>query len=188
MKTQSTLKRWHFIAPSVLASIIAVAYFTAGPRVPMDNDQTSQLAIAEQQNEKAGEQSGQFGSNIAVDDLEVNISEPKAIMITDPSIDSNGKSPNLIVATIKNNGKSVFQAYSFSLGTPVIENNTDAYCEQLFPMQSDIPPQPDNLDIEAGGTRTFHWVYMCEAKPGDPVSLNITVTDKKLLTFTTKIK
>jgi hypothetical protein len=55
-------------------------------------------------------------------------------------------------------------------------------------MQSDVPPQPDNLEIEAGGTRTFHWIYMCEAKQGDPVSLNVTVTDKKLLTFTSKIK
>jgi hypothetical protein len=182
------LKKWHFIAPSVLASVIAVAYFTAGPRVPMDNDQTSQLAIAEQENEKAGEQSAQFDKDIVVGDVTVNLSEPKSIKITDPSIDATGKSPNLIVATIKNNGKSVFQAYSFSLGTPIIENNTDAYCEQLFPMQDGIPAQPDNLDIEAGGSRTFYWVYMCEAKQGDPVSLNVTVTDKSLLTFVSKIK
>ena len=188
MTTTTRLKKWHFIAPSVLASVIAVAYFTAGPRVPMDNDQTSQLAIAEQKTEKAGEQSAQFGTDIAVGDVTVNLSEPKPIKITDPSIDVAGKSPNLVIATLKNNGKSVFQAYSFSLGTPIIENNPDAYCEQLFPMQNDIPAQPDNLDIEAGGTRTFYWVYMCQAKQGDPVSLNVTVTDKNLLTFVSKIK
>ena len=186
--TKSRLKKWHFVAPSVLATIISIAYFTAGPRVPMDNDQTSKLAIAEQESEKAGEQTAKFDSDMAIDDLVINITEPQSIKITDPSIDTTGKFPNLVVATIKNNGKSVFEAYSFSLGTPIIENNTSAYCEQLFPMQSDVPPQPDNLEIEAGGTRTFHWIYVCEAKQGDPVSLNVTVTDKKLLTFTSKIK
>ena len=91
MTTTTRLKKWHFIAPSVLASVIAVAYFTAGPRVPMDNDQTSQLAIAEQKTEKAGEQSAQFGTDIAVGDVTINLSEPKSIKITDPSIDVAGK-------------------------------------------------------------------------------------------------
>lgn len=55
-------------------------------------------------------------------------------------------------------------------------------------MQDDVPAAPDNLEIEPGGERTFHWVYMCEAKKGDAVSLNITVTESKLLTFKSSIK
>lgn len=185
---KSRLKKWHFVAPSVLISIISIAYFSAGPRVPMDNDQTSQLAIAEQEAEKADESSADFGKEITVGDVLVSISEPVALKITDESIDTMGKFPNLVIATIKNNGSSIFEAYSFSLGTPIIDNNTDAYCEQLFPMQDDVPMPPDNLEIEAGGERTFHWVYMCEANKGDPVSLNVTVTDNNLLAFKSSIK
>ena len=185
---KSRLKKWHFIAPSVLASVIAVAYFTAGPRVPMDNDQTSALAIAEQEAEKADESSAEFGKEITVDDLVITLSEPQPITITDSMIDPSGKSPNVVVATIKNKGSNTFEAFSFSLGTPIIDNDPDAFCEQLFPMQDDVPAAPDNLEIEPGGERTFHWVYMCEAKKGDAVSLNITVTESKLLTFKSSIK
>lgn len=188
MELQKRLKKWHFVAPSVLASIIAIAFFTAGPRVPMDNDQTSELALAEQEAEKVGESEAEFGKEIKVGDVVITLTEPESFKITDPSIELNGKSPNLVIATIKNNGSATFEAYSFSLGTPIIENNPDAFCEQVFPMQDDIPTQPDNLEIEAGGERTFHWVYMCEAKKGDPVSLNITVTDANLLTYKSKIK
>jgi hypothetical protein len=184
----SRLKKWHFVAPSVLLSVIAVAYFTAGPRVPMDNDQTSDLAIKEQESEKADESAAEFGKEITVGDVVITISEPAPLKITDSSIDPTGKFPNVVIATIKNKGSAVFEAFSFSLGTPIIDNNPDAFCEQLFPMQDDVPAQPDNLEIEAGGERTFHWVYMCEAKKGDPVSLNITVTDTKLLAFKTAIK
>lgn len=188
MEFSKRLKKWHFVAPSVLVSIIAIAYFTAGPRVPMENDQTSELAIAEQEAEKVGESEAEFGKEIKVGDVVISLSEPAAFKITDASIETNGKYPNLVIATIKNDGSSAFEAYSFSLGTPIIENNPDAFCEQVFPMQDDIPAQPENLEIEAGGVRTFHWIYMCEAKKGDPVSLNITVTDANLLTFKTKIK
>lgn len=184
----SRLKKWHFVAPSILLSVVAVAYFSAGPRVPMDNDQTSDLAIKEQNAEKADESSAEFGKEIKVGDVVITISEPSPLKITDSSIDVAGKSPNLVIATIKNKGASIFEAFSFSLGTPIIDNNPDAFCEQLFPMQADIPAQPENLEIEAGGERTFHWVYMCEAKKGDPLSLNITVTDAQLLAFKTAIK
>ena len=184
----SRLKKWHFVAPSVLITIIAIAYFTAGPRVPMDNDQTSDLAIKEQESEKADESSAEFGKEITVGDMVITISEPEPIKITDSSIDVGDKFPNRIIATIKNKGSSMFEAFSFSLGTPIIDNNPDAFCEQLFPTQDDVPATPANLEIEAGGERTFHWVYMCEAKKGDPVSLNITVTESKLLAFKSSIK
>lgn len=188
MNIRKRLKKWHFIAPSVLATIIAIAYVTAGPRVPMDNDQTSDLAIAENQAEKADESVADFGKDIAVGDLVVNLSEPKSIKITDEFVDVGEMSPNLMVATLTNNGSATFEAYSFSLGTPVVENNPDAYCEQFFPMQDDVPAAPENLELEPGKSLTFYWVYGCEASKGDPVTINVTVTDESLLTLSSTIK
>ncbi len=188
MEKSFKLKKWHFVAPSVLLTVISIAYLTSGPRVPMDNDQTSELALAEKESEKVGESSAQFDTEIMVGDLSVILTEPKPVKITDEFIDTGDMSPNLVIATLKNNGSKMFEAYSFSLGTPIIENNPDAYCEQIFPMQDDIPPMPDDLEIEPGGERTFYWAYMCEAAKKDPVSLIVTVTDSELLTFTSTIK
>ena len=188
MNWTKRLKKWHFVAPSVLATVIAIAYFTAGPRVPMDNDQTSELAIAENQAEKADESVAEFGKDIAVGDITVNLTEPEAIKITDEFVDFGEMSPNLIVATLTNNSSSRFEAYSFSLGTPVVENNPDAYCEQFFPMQDDVPPAPENLELEPGKSLSFYWVYGCEAAVGDPVTINVTVTDESLITLSTTIK
>lgn len=188
MKKSFNLKKWHFIAPSVLLTVIAIAYFSAGPRVPMDNDQTSELALAEKESEKVGESAAQFNTEITVGDLSVTLTEPVPVKITDEFVDTGDMSPNLVIATLKNNSSKMFEAYSFSLGTPIIENNPEAYCEQIFPMQDDIPGMPDDLEIESGGERTFYWAYMCEAKKKDPVSLIVTVTDSELLTFTSTIK
>ena len=188
MKKSFAWKKWHFIAPSVLLSVVAVAYFSAGPRVPMDNDQTSELALAEKKAEQVGETSAEFGTEIKVGDLSVTLSEPTSVKITDEFVDVGDRSPNLVIATIKNLGSKIFEAYSFSLGTPIIENNPEAYCEQIFPMQDDIPPLPDDLEIEPDGERTFYWAYMCDAQKGDPVSLIVTVTDEELLTFSSTIK
>ena len=187
-KTKSRLKKWHFVAPSVLVSIVAVAFFSAGPSVPMDNDQTSALALAEKKAESADESSAQFGEDISVDNLVITISEPESFEVLDSFIDTTDKYPNRIIASIQNNGEKPFEAYSFSLGTPIIDDDPDAFCEQLFPMQDDIPAVPDDLVIKKGEKLTFHWIYMCEANVGDSVSLNITVTDTKLLAFKSTIK
>lgn len=188
MNEKIRLKNWYFIAPSVLLTIISIAYLSGGPRVPMDNDQTSSLALAEKEAERVGEESAKFDVDIPIDNLVVKFSEPIAFTIKDEFVEVGENSPNLVIATITNNGSSIFEAYSFSLGTPIIENNLDAFCEQVFPMQSDLPAQPENLDIEPGGSRTFHWVYICQANRGDPVSLNVTVTEKNLLTLASTIK
>lgn len=188
MKRSFKLKKWHFIAPSVLLTVVSIAYFTAGPRVPMDNDQTSELALAEKESEKVGESTAQFDTEIMVGALSVILTEPQPVKITDEFIDVGDLSPNLVVATLKNNSNKMFEAYSFSLGTPIIENNPEAYCEQIFPMQDDIPAMPDDLEIEPGGERIFYWAYMCEAAKSDPVSLIVTVTDSDLLTYTSTIK
>jgi len=41
------MKRWQIITPLALASVVAIAFFSAGPPVPMDGDNTSALAISE---------------------------------------------------------------------------------------------------------------------------------------------
>jgi len=39
------MSRWKIITPAVIASIVAIAFFSAGPRVPIDGDNTSALAL-----------------------------------------------------------------------------------------------------------------------------------------------
>ena len=35
------MQRWKIITPFALASVVAIAFFSGGPRVPMDDDNTS---------------------------------------------------------------------------------------------------------------------------------------------------
>ena len=72
------MNRKRVIVPLVLATIVSIAYFSAGPRVPMDNDSTSDLALAEKaKEEEVNEVEGGFGSDITLaNGAVVNISDP----------------------------------------------------------------------------------------------------------------
>lgn len=137
---KSRLKKWHFIAPSVLASVIAIAYFTAGPRVPMDNDQTSALAIAEQEAEKADESSAEFGKEITVDDLVITLSEPQPITITDSMIDPSGKSPTSWLPQLKTRAVIPLKHLAFrsehplSTTIPMLSVSSYSRCKMMFPL------------------------------------------------------
>ena len=73
------MKRWQIITPLALASVVAIAFFSAGPRVPMDGDKTSVLAISEKESqEKLDEVEGGFGSDVDLGNgLILNVSDPE---------------------------------------------------------------------------------------------------------------
>ena len=74
------MQRWKIITPFALVSVVAVAYFSAGPRVPMDNDNTSALAISEKASENAlDKKEGGFGADVDLGDgIILNVTDPAA--------------------------------------------------------------------------------------------------------------
>ena len=70
------MSRWKIFVPAALISIVAIAYFSGGPRVPMDGDRTSDLALAEIANQDTpAEVQGGYGADIELGNgLTLNVS------------------------------------------------------------------------------------------------------------------
>jgi hypothetical protein len=183
------VKRKTLIPIGVAALFVAVAYFTAGPAVPMDTDRTSSLARAEQAKQATKEVKAAYGADIAfADGVSLNISEPKTFKVTDTNIDTTGKIVQVLTVNLKNSSKVDFDANSLSMGTPVVEQDTNASCEQVFPMQNDLLPSPTDLSVKPQATLTLNWVFTCETKPGNTITITYNVTDKDqaTLSYTSK--
>jgi hypothetical protein len=69
------------------------------------------------------------------------------------------------------------------MGTPVVEEDTNASCEQVFPMQKDVLPAPADLTVKPKSTLTLNWVFTCETKPGNTITITYNVTDKDQATL-----
>lgn len=183
------MKRNTLIPLGVAALFVATAYFTAGPAVPMDTDRTSSLAQAEQAKQSTKEVKAAYGVDIPfADGISLNLSEPVPFKVTDSNIDTTGKITQFLTVNLKNTGKMDFDANSLSMGTPVVEQDTNASCEQVFPMQKDVLPYPTEMTVKPQSTLTLNWVFTCETKPGNTVTITYNVTDKDqaTLSYTTK--
>ena len=168
----------------VAAIFVATAYFTAGPAVPMDTDRTSSLAQAEQAKQATKEVKATYGVDIPFSDgISLNISEPVAFKVTDSNIDTTGKITQFLSVNLKNSGKTDFDANSLSMGTPVVEQDTNASCEQIFPMQKDVLQSPEDLTVKPQTTLKLNWVFTCETKPGNTITITYNVTDKDQATL-----
>ena len=178
------MKRNTLIPFGVAAIFVATAYFTAGPAVPMDTDRTSSLAQAEQAKQATKEVKATYGVDIPFSDgISLNISEPVAFKVTDSNIDTTGKITQFLSVNLKNSGKTDFDANSLSMGTPVVEQDTNASCEQIFPMQKDVLQSPEDLTVKPQTTLKLNWVFTCETKPGNTITITYNVTDKDQATL-----
>ena len=183
------MKRKTLIPIGVAALFVATAYFTAGPAVPMDTDRTSALAQQEQAKQSTKEVKAAYGVDIPFKGgIALNISEPTSFKVTDTNIDTTGKIVQFLTVNLKNSGKADFDASSLSMGTPVVEQDTNASCEQIFPMQKNVLPSPEDLVVKPSASLILNWVFTCETKPGNTVTITYNVTDKDqaTLSYTTK--
>ena len=109
------LKRWHFVAPSVLACIVAIAFFTGGPSVPMDNDTTSVAALAEKDAQpEAEEKAANLGTPIQLaGEITLTVSELAEFKAKDPDALGVEGRPQIMDITIENKGSADFDISSF---------------------------------------------------------------------------
>jgi hypothetical protein len=181
---ESQLKRNTLIPIGIAGLFVATAYFTAGPAVPMDNDKTSALSQQEQAKQATKEVKAAYGVDIPFpNNISLNISEPKNFVVTDSNFDTTGKITQFLSVNLKNSGSADFDANSLSMGTPVVEQDTNASCEQIFPMQKDVRPAPTDLTVKPNTTLSLDWVFTCETKPGNTITITYNVTDKDQATL-----
>jgi hypothetical protein len=184
------LKRWHFVAPSVLASIVAIAFFTGGPSVPMDNDTTSAAAIAEKAAQPvAEEKEASLGTPIALaGSITLTVSELAEFKSKDPEALGVEGRPQIMDITIENTGSADFDLSSFIILETTLASDSSISCFDVFESDSGVSGVPLDPIVLPGKSVTFKWAMVCPAPKGDELRMTISLSDTDQATFETKIK
>lgn len=184
------LKRWHFVAPSVLASIVAIAFFTGGARVPMDNDTTSVEAVAEKESQPvAEEKEASLGSPIQLaGSVTLTVSELAEFKAKDPEALGVEGRPQIMDITVENTGSAGFDLSSFIILETTLASDTSISCLDVFETASGVSGVPIDPIVQPGKSVTFKWAMVCPAPVGDELTMTISLSDTDQATFKTKIK
>lgn len=184
------MDRKKIIIPLVLLSIVSIAYFSAGPQVPMDNDSTSSLAIAEKEKEEAvNEVEGGFGSDITLADGNViNISEPEAWKPKDLNALGVEGRPQLLKVKFTNNSATDFDLSYFAIIESSFASDLSSSCIDVFELDSDVKGLPEDPIIKPGSSADFLWAIMCPAPKGDPLTLTFSLNESDVVTLTSTVK
>jgi hypothetical protein len=184
------MKRSQIIAPFVIASIVGIAYFSGGPRVPMDNDSTSQLAIAEKEKEEAvTELGGTFGSEITLADGNVlRISDPEKWEPKDPDALGIEGRPQIMTVEFTNNSAEDFDIGYFSIIESTFASDESQACFDVFELDSGVKGLPENTIIAPGESSSFLWAIVCPAPEGDDLTITFGLNESDVVTLTTKVK
>ena len=184
------LKRWHFVAPSVLATIFAIAFFSAGPTVPMDNDTTSAAALAEKAAQPvAEEKAATLGTPVDLaGSIALTVSELSVFKAKDPDALGVEGRPQLMDITIENKGSADFDISSFIILETSFASDSSVSCFEVFESDSGVNGVPEDPLVKPGSSVTFKWAMVCPAPEGDDLTMTISLSDTDQATFTTKLK
>lgn len=184
------MNRKKVIAPLVVATIVSIAYFSAGSRVPMDNDSTSQLAIAEQEKESAvNELEGGFGSDIALaDGNTINISDPEVWKPKDfAALGVEGR-PQIMTVKFINNSTTDFDLSYFAIIESSFSSDKSASCVDVFELDSGVKGLPEDPVVKPGSSAQFTWAIVCPAPKGDPLTLTFSLNESDVVTLKSTVK
>lgn len=184
------MKRWQIVTPLALATVVSIAYFTAGPRVPMDGDTTSDVALAELANQETlDEVTGGFGRDITLSDgLILNVSDPAAFAAKDPAALGVEGRPLIMDISVSNTGAKAADIASFALIQSAFDGDASQSCFDVFEEASGVVGLPMETIIEPGKSIAFKWAIVCPTKAGDGLHLTFSVTGNEQITLDSTVK
>ena len=184
------MQRWKIITPFALVSVVAVAYFSAGPRVPMDNDNTSALAISEKASENAlDKKEGGFGADVDLGDgIILNVTDPAAFKAKDPQALGVEGRPLIMDITITNKGSKTLDLSSFSIIQSAFDSDEAQSCFDVFEAASGLAGVPEDPMLPVGKSVTFKWAIVCPTSAGDKLHLTFSVTGNEEVTLDSTVK
>ena len=184
------MKRWQIITPLALATVVAIAFFSAGPRVPMDGDNTSALAISEKASEEQlDEVKGGFGSDIDLGNgLTLNVTDPEVFKAKD--FDALGVEGRPLVMTIKvsNTGSKEVDLASFSIIQSAFDSDASLSCFDVFEEASGVAGLPLETIVAPGKSLEFKWAIVCPTAAGDKLYLTLSATGEEQVTLESTVK
>jgi hypothetical protein len=184
------MSRWKIITPAVLATVVAIAYFSAGPRVPMDGDNTSELALEEIANQDTPDEvQGAFGSDIELGGgLVLNVTEPEAFSPKDPEALGVEGRPLSMSITVTNKGSKPIDIASFSVLQSAFDSDASLSCFDVFEEASGVVGLPMDTMIQPGASVSFLWAIVCPTTQGDGLHLTFTATGEEQVTLDSTVK
>jgi hypothetical protein len=184
------MKRWQIVTPLALASVVSIAYFTAGPRVPMDGDTTSAVALTEKANQETlDEVKGGFGSDVDLGDgLVLNVSDPAVFAAKDPAALGVEGRPLIMDITVTNKGSKEADIASFAIIQSAFDGDATQSCSDVFEEASGVVGLPADTLIKPGKSLTFKWAIVCPTKAGDKLHLTFSATGNEQITLDSTVK
>ena len=184
------MQRWKIVTPLALASVISIAYFTAGPRVPMDGDKTSAIALTEQAaQETPAEVKGGFGSDVDLGDgLTLNITDPAEFKAKDVAALGVVGRPLIMKITVSNKGSKAVDIASFAIIQSAFDSDGTQSCSDVFEEASGVVGLPADTNLAPGKSLAFPWAIVCPTKAGDGLHLTFSATGKEQITLDTTVK
>ncbi len=184
------MSRWKIITPAVIASIVAIAFFSAGPRVPMDGDNTSALALEEKANQDTPDEvKGGFGSDIDLgNQLFLRVSEPDIFAAKDPAALGVEGRPLSMTVTITNKSSKPVDIASFAILQSAFDSDASLSCFDVFEEASGVIGLPADTILKPGSTVEFPWAIVCPTTEGDGLHLTFSVTGQEQVTLDSTVK
>lgn len=184
------MSRRKIIVPAVIATIFLVAFFSGGPRVPMDDDNTSQLALEEIANQETPDEvKGVFGSEIDLgNNLFLTVTDPEAFEAKDPEALGVEGRPLSMTITVSNKGTKPVDIASFTILQSAFDSDASLSCFDVFEEASGIVGLPMDTILKAGAVVTFPWAIVCPTQKGDGLHLTFSVTGEEQVTLDSTVK
>ncbi len=184
------MSRWKIVLPSVLATVFAIAFFSGGPRVPMDDDNTSQLALEEIANQDTPDEvKGGFGNEIDLGNgLFLLVSEPDVFDPKDPEALGVEGRPLSMTITVLNKGSKELDIASFTILQSAFDSDASLSCFDVFEEASGIVGLPMDTLLKPGASITFPWAIVCPTQKGDGLHLTFSVTGEEQVTLDSTVK
>jgi hypothetical protein len=184
------MERWKLIAAAGIVTVVLGAYFSGGPRVPMDNDTTSSLAQSQaSKSPKPEELVGKWNeANELSDGIFLTVTEPVQFKAKDPaSLGVEGR-PQLFDVTVANKGQKPFDLSSFVVLETTLKSDPATSCSDVFEMDSGVSGIPLDPVVKPNGSTSFKWAISCPGPLGDSLAITFGLSDTQHLKFESTLK
>lgn len=184
------MQRWKVFSIVLAVAIVLGAYFSGGPRVPMDNDNTSRLAKANAQKSKAPEQlDGKWGqANQLADGLLLTVTEPIEFKAKDPEALGVEGRPQIFNITVENKGSKAFDLSTFVILETTLKSDATSSCSDVFESASGVNGIPIDPVVKSNASTTFKWAISCPGSKGESLDITFGLSDTQHLKFHTNLK
>lgn len=184
------MQRWKIITVVLIVGVVLGAYFSAGPRVPMDNDTTSELAVSTAAKEPTPDELvGAWDKAVTLaDGISLTITEPIEFKAKDPEALGVEGRPQLFNITVENKGSKELDLSTFTVLETTLKSDSAISCSDVFELDSGVSGIPLDPIVKPNSKATFKWAIVCPGPKDDALSILFGLTDTEHIKYESTLK